>query len=522
MTLRKLRRLSPKANRLRYDSTSDGVELQHNINKIGDTLCLVPNATSFSISGNGNLVFAKKDGNDYDVLFASLYLVHGGIADLGIGRKDGKEALKSINDYCKLSTVPLVSSSIDKLKEYLFGAYAYYLSLDIPEYTKKDNTEMRKALSIVGNDFDNTEYWLGKFTEDGNLIRRELIEFMNSHTDIVFDESGGETAVLVDAKLKISNPEECLDELLDSDDIILSDQTPRRASLAYVKPYTFDSDSPMDKLWMEQQQLIKEGKSIKEINNIMKDKIKAYNKGRESDSSGEEVQARSLMLDGDSAYERLGGIDIWSNGKVKVFAFTISSAGACVERLASSGADSMELLSVEYLHWKDVMKSKEERKKAEEISKLTAEAVELLNKKTPEDDKKGIGLLNKALEVNPNDYDSLYIICDVLLAENHAVEAEPLVERLLKIAPNDAGPHLWKAQILMDSALDSGNRHTLVEAMGEADKALSLDRKSFDSAAMCAQLSYFLGERRYKLYVNEMEAIDKERAKRFMKEYFID
>ncbi len=319
----------------------------------------------------------------------------------------------------------------------------------------------------------------------------------------------------------METPEECLGKLLDRDDILLSNQTPRRASLDYVEPYKFNSSDPMDKLWIEQQQLIKEGKSTKEINNIMKDKIMAYNKRRESNSSGEKVHARSLMLDGESAYKKLGGIDIWSNRKVKVSTFTISTAGACVERLVNSGADGIGLFSVEYLHWKDAMKNKEERKKTAEVSKLTAEAVELLNKETPEDDEKGIGLLNKALEANPNDYDSLHMICDVLLAENRTVEAGPLVERLLEIAPYDTESHRWKAQILMNSALDSNDRHTLVEAMAEADKAFSLDKKSFDSAAMCAQLSYFLGERKHKLYVNEMEALDKERAKRFMKEYFI-
>ena len=119
-----------------YNPNSDYMELQHSIKEIGDTLCLVPDALSFSISGNGFVVFARRDGDAYDTLFASLCLVHGGIADIGVGKRVmEKEALKSINDYCKLLSAPLVSSSIDRLKEYLFGAYAYYLSLGIPEHT---------------------------------------------------------------------------------------------------------------------------------------------------------------------------------------------------------------------------------------------------------------------------------------------------------------------------------------------------------------------------------------------------
>jgi tetratricopeptide (TPR) repeat protein len=492
---------------------------QSDITLIGNALCLVPEALSFSISGNGHLAFAKRNGHSYDVLFATLSLVHGGVMELGISNMEEKEAFKTINDFRKLSPGPLASSDLERLKDYLFGAYAYYLSLNIPEHTAKDDNEMRKALRIVGNEFEDTEYWLRKFMSKESPIRHELLEFITTHNDVAHDESG-ETAVFVNAQLKVSNPAECLDKLLSRDDFLLSERTSRHAVLDMVEPYKFDKNDQMDRLWIEQQKLIGERKSIAEINRIMNVKIADYNKGRNR-GGPEKVRVRSLMLDGDSAYKRLGGIEIWSTGRINISANTISVTGGAVEMLAGSGAKDIELLSVEYLHWKEALKSREERKKAIEVSKLTAEAVKLLNKKTPEDDIKSVELLNKALEANPKDYDSLYMMCDVLLAENHTVEAAPLVERLLEIAPDNIEPHRWKAQVLMNSALDSGNRHILAEAMKEANSAFTLNKKSFDSAAMCAQLSYLLGERRHKLYVDEMKTIDKERAKRFMEEYFI-
>lgn len=484
-----------------------------------DVICLVPDALAFSLSGLGPIFFAKrKQDGKYETVYATVSLIHGGIENIGFGVMNEKE----IKEFTKILPEPygakLVTGELEKLKEYLFGAYAYYTSLDIPEFTSKDNEQMKKALSVIGDDFGNKEVWLKRFTARDNLMGHELIDFMKTHDDIMTEGDFKETMVLVNINLRVSNPGECVNNLLESKDFLVSEQNSKNVSIDMVKLYKFDKNDPSDVIWQKAQKLIKEGKSGKELNEFLQGKVAENNEGKET--SGK-VYTKNLMLDGDSAYKKLGGLKIWRDGRVNISTYSISTAGIAVYKLLNAGALDAKLSNAEYSHWEEALMSKEKRKKRTEVSRFVSEATDLLNLRTEEADEKGIALLNKALESDPNDYDSLYMICDVLISKGNTDVGKTFVERLLNVAPDDMQAHLWKTQVLMDAGLESSDRAKLNEAMQEAEKARSLDNKSFDAVAMCAQLSYFLHQRKHAIFVNEMKEIDKERAKRFMDEYFI-
>lgn len=151
---------------------------------------------------------------------------------------------------------------------------------------------------------------------------------------------------------------------------------------------------------------------------------------------------------------------------------------------------------------------------------LVFDAMDQLDKRTEKGDTGGSALVKKALELDPENEEALFILCDLLLTGETPLDAAPYVDRLLEVEPNSTEVHLWKAQILVlkDGGMGGPN---LKKAAGFVAEAHSLDPENFDVAAFCAQLSYWLDDPKHELHVGAMHKIDRKRAERFMSEHFI-
>lgn len=85
-------------------------------------------------------------------------------------------------------------------------------------------------------------------------------------------------------------------------------------------------------------------------------------------------------------------------------------------------------------------------------------------------------------------------------------------------------PLLWSQFYIMKTVKDEElkNNFYFEEALKYADKSLNLDREFFDALFTKAQLLFWLGDEKYKDIVEHCHKIDKKRAERFMKHFWID
>ncbi len=153
---------------------------------------------------------------------------------------------------------------------------------------------------------------------------------------------------------------------------------------------------------------------------------------------------------------------------------------------------------------------------------MVYDAIALLNERTGEDDKEGLALIHKALELDPMNEEALYILCDVLMTSEDPSAAKGYVDRLIEVNPDSPAGYRWKAQLVRDWSGGMRPGVVLDKMKLLLDKAYSLDPEDFDTVAFCAQVSYWRHEvQDFERLVSEMHSIDPERAERFMANYFI-
>lgn len=128
-----------------------------------------------------------------------------------------------------------------------------------------------------------------------------------------------------------------------------------------------------------------------------------------------------------------------------------------------------------------------------------------------------IGLLEKALEEDPDNEEALYVVADYFMVKDPS-RAERIVDRLIEVDPAQPLAYAFKAAIMMGK--EKPGKAELDKARSYAARAYDLDPNNFEIVSTCAQISYLQGDTvRYEQFVNELYELGEKRADRFVEKH---
>lgn len=127
------------------------------------------------------------------------------------------------------------------------------------------------------------------------------------------------------------------------------------------------------------------------------------------------------------------------------------------------------------------------------------------------DEKEAIKICNRILKENPENRDALLIKAGSLSKINKERESFQLVTKIIKKWPNH-----WEAYYLLGLLLFNTNEELDLQNFNRSIKL----NNNFNNVVSAAQLLYFLGESRYKEYLEEAKRLAPKRYKDYMKNYW--
>jgi hypothetical protein len=297
-------------------------------------ICKAPDPFVFRVSGFGSFFFAKHaEGEDeHLVLFGTISMIGNGIELLAYEKMKSKKMHQILKHFEEKSidTPNFVDSSVDELKKYLFGAYAFGLSRSLIEKTK----EAMNSFEMLGG-FTNEMEWLDNLVNNDFVLKKELVSLINKYGRL--KDKNMEEAVFTKLKLRIAanNINEIIDNLSASGLFVMTESNSKESVLDLIKPAD-------PKLVEQIKRYLKSGK-----------KESIPRRGIEA----EDVDLSTLIIskDGKEIYKEIAELTLGKNGKVEITANTISGASAALEQLIKAGAHNLTLESASYQHWKDLL-----------------------------------------------------------------------------------------------------------------------------------------------------------------------
>ncbi len=151
---------------------------------------------------------------------------------------------------------------------------------------------------------------------------------------------------------------------------------------------------------------------------------------------------------------------------------------------------------------------------------LVYDAIGWLNKLTEDGDAAGMSLLDSALSLDPENEEAMLILEDLLFASEQYALVAPITDKLLKIDAASPSTYSHKAMLLVSESKLKDKRR-LEKALDFSQHAYNGDSENFDILILHAQLLYWLGKGGYKKCLKKAHQLDRTRAERFMREFWI-
>ena len=158
-----------------------------------------------------------------------------------------------------------------------------------------------------------------------------------------------------------------------------------------------------------------------------------------------------------------------------------------------------------------------------EAYELVYDATEYLNRKM---DDPGLELLDKALELDPENEQALDIKMDVIQSHNKPDDAEKIADKLInmKFLNTEIYVNAYKIKscVLLTKGFETKNKNLLIKSLDCCNKGLKIESDDYDLTIQKAGILFQLGRKEFNEYLKKASKIDKKRTELFMKHYWID
>lgn len=130
--------------------------------------------------------------------------------------------------------------------------------------------------------------------------------------------------------------------------------------------------------------------------------------------------------------------------------------------------------------------------------------------------KPALELLEKILRIAPHDEGALLAKAQILMLSRKLRDADKTIDFVLELHPKNHYAYLSKAMItvLYTSKIS--------EAIKYLDKGLELHPDCFELIIAKGQMIYWLGDKRYNLWIARASIINSEQAQKFLKKYWVE
>ena len=150
------------------------------------------------------------------------------------------------------------------------------------------------------------------------------------------------------------------------------------------------------------------------------------------------------------------------------------------------------------------------------------DAIEYLNRRM---DEQGMELIEKALELDPENEEALKIKLDVFGYRRQYNEVEAISNKLISMKCLNpsfyADAYRARSNIKLERAFEQKNRQLANEALHFAEEGLKSEKDNYDLLMLKAGILYHLGRREYREWIEKAHTLDRRRTELFMEHYWI-